>query len=146
VYLVHSLAAALDKLKLGLKAKVSAGTATDLEQQEYNVLEHSMSKHFVLYVVGRLAEELLGTKVPDLKKWIGKDSIVRPDPSRATDAWTSVLDAIMPLLAVQVKELGTPMMLLAPKIDYEGRRQDEGHCHSIQEADRRAIEANTRSH
>ncbi len=107
VYMAHALAIALDKLKLSLKSRVAGDTATDLERQQYQVLEHSMSKYFLLYIIGRLAEELLGTRVVDLKKWVQKDSLVTADPTEASDIWINILEAILPLLAVQVTALGT---------------------------------------
>jgi hypothetical protein len=106
VYLVQSLASALDDLKYGLKGKIAAETATALETQQYEVLKYSMSKHFIMYLMGEVAEELLESRVSDPFGWKCKPNLIDPRNSLMKDAWSAALQALLPQVATLVSRQG----------------------------------------
>jgi len=99
VYLVTSLASAIDHLKLELQGKKSKGEGTALEQIEHEVLRFSMSKHFVLYLVGFAAEEMLGKRISDRYRWISHPKMITADGVVMRDCWLEALRTIMPRVA-----------------------------------------------
>ena len=99
VYLVVTLASAIDKIKYDLKSKVSASSATELEISEYEALKWSASKHFVLFVVGKVAEQLMKKRLSNIVNWQCDPSVVKTDWAEMVAVWTTVLHAVLPLLA-----------------------------------------------
>ena len=106
VFLVHTLAAALDKIKSEIKHKEANGTATSLEEQQYEVLKYSMSKQFVLYIVGCVSEELLGGRIADCYEWKSKKLMISTDSSDMQGSWEKALHALLPHLTVTANREG----------------------------------------
>lgn len=98
-YLLHTLSSAIDNLKLYLKNRISNGEATRSDEAQYNVLQFSASKHFLLYVLGEVAEQILNRRISNLKNWKVKNANISVDAKRIFDAWRSVLEVILPNLA-----------------------------------------------
>lgn len=94
-----TLASAIDKIKYDLKSKVSASSATELEISEYEALKWSASKHFVLFVVGKVAEQLMKKRLSNIVNWQCDPSVVKTDWAEMVAVWTTVLHAVLPLLA-----------------------------------------------
>lgn len=107
VYLIQSLASALDDLKYELKGKIAANTATALETQQYEVLKYSMSKHFIMYLMGEVAEELLQSRVSDPFGWKCKSNLIDPRNSPVESAWNTALQALLPQVATLVSRQGS---------------------------------------
>lgn len=107
IYLVVTLANAIDNFKYELKVKISTSTATELEQKEYEVLKWSMSKHFILLVVGKVAEQLMKTRLTNIVNWKCEKAVVKPDWTEMVAIWTEVLQATLPLLASSVATQGS---------------------------------------
>ncbi|MEZ6241584.1 MAG: AIPR family protein [Phycisphaerales bacterium] len=104
VYLVYCLAAAFDRMKLELKEKNAAGTATFLETQQYDLLRYSPSRQFVLFLVGSCAEELLGRRVSAIVDWRATSATMQAGWEELTRIWTDVLRRILPLAASALQE------------------------------------------
>ena len=98
-YLLHSLSSAIDSLKLHLKSRISSGVATRSEEVQYNILRFSASKHFLLYVLGAVAEQILNRRISNLKTWKVKNANISPSAKRVFVAWQSALEVILPNLA-----------------------------------------------
>lgn len=98
-FLLHTLSSALDNLKLYLKTRISNGEATRSEEAQYNVLQFSASKHFLLYVLGEVSEQILNRRISNLKTWKVKNANISVNAKRIFDAWRSVLEVILPNLA-----------------------------------------------
>ena len=107
IFLVTSLSSAIDHLKWDLKEKVSSEKATGLQFQEYEVLKYSMSKFFILFIVGALAEELVNGKVADLYQWKVTPKEMKPDSKKMDVCWGTVFKAILPLIANVTSKHGT---------------------------------------
>lgn len=122
LFLVRALSNALDRTKMELNAKVSNETATRLEEQQYEVLKYSASKHFVFYVVGDLAEEIMHQKVSDLFEWKCKREIISPDNKSLTNAWIEGLHALLPHMATIVGQHGKDAFYEVPRSEKESRK------------------------
>jgi hypothetical protein len=96
VFLVVSLANAFDHLKLELKSAISAGTATELQNKEYEVLKYSLSKHFIIFLVGQVAEELMARRVADRFEWRCQQAAITSDGKIMFDAWNAALRTMLP--------------------------------------------------
>lgn len=107
LFLVWSLASAIDLLKRELKCKVVAAEATELEKQKYDVLKWSTSKYFVLFVVGECSEEILGRRVANRYSWKCKRTLVTPNGEEMRGHWTAAVSCILPFLANALGDLGS---------------------------------------
>ncbi len=45
--------------------------------KEYEVLKYSMSKHFIMYLMGKAAEEILQSRVADPYAWKSKPDLIK---------------------------------------------------------------------
>jgi hypothetical protein len=108
VYLVNALSSAFDALKLRLQKKVSQKAATDLEGKQYDVLRFSMSRHFILFLVGFVAEELLKARLADKYTWKALRKMITPDGQQMRDCWMEALQTILPSVAQFVRKEGEP--------------------------------------
>ncbi len=115
VFLVRALSLAIDKIKSELNNKVSNETATQLEERQYEVLKYSASKHFIFYVVGALAEEIMNQKVSDLFEWKCIADVVSHDNISLQQAWTDVLQALLPQIATIVEQQGKDAFYDVPR-------------------------------
>lgn len=98
-FLVFTLSTAIDNFKLNLKKRISNGEATRIEESQYDVLIFSASKHFLLYVLGVVSEQILNHRISNLKGWKVKQTNISPDARKIFDAWREVLEIILPYLA-----------------------------------------------
>ncbi|MHB8088818.1 MAG: AIPR family protein, partial [Anaerolineaceae bacterium] len=99
VYLVKALSNAIDKAKSDLTQKVNSSIATETESQMSETLKYSASKHFLFYIIGSIAEEILGRQVPDLFAWKCRDELITPDNQILAKAWEKCVNSILPLLS-----------------------------------------------
>ncbi len=106
ICLVQSLASALDDLKYSLKTKFAADKATKLETQQYEVLKYSMSKHFIMYLMGEAAEELLQSRVADPYSWKVRHDLIKPGLLSIENAWKDALQALLPQVSVLTLQQG----------------------------------------
>lgn len=106
-YLLHTLSSAIDERKLHLKTRISNDEATQTETAQYLILKSSPSKHFLLYVFGAVAEQILNRRISNLKTWKVKKANVSTNTKRLMNAWRSVLEVILPHLAgIMGKDFG----------------------------------------
>lgn len=98
VYLVQSLADAVNALKMQLTEKVNGGTANEPEQQVHSLLSYSTSKLFVVAIVGRLASLILDRPVPDPFAWKVRASYLKPDRNSVVSRWKVAVDSLLPLV------------------------------------------------
>lgn len=101
-FLVHTLSSAIDQTKLHLKARISEGKATKSEETQYNILRFSPSKHFLMYVIGEVSEQLLNKRITNRKFWRVKQDNVKPNSKRVLEAWRDVLDVVLPNLSLMM--------------------------------------------
>lgn len=106
VFLVHTLAASLDKIKSEIKQKEANATATTLDMDQYKVLKYSMSKQFILYIIGCVSEQLVGGRIADCYEWKSKRQMISTDISDMRDSWEKALRALLPHLAVTANREG----------------------------------------
>jgi hypothetical protein len=99
IYLIATLSSAIDIIKSDLKESVSNSIATKLQEQEYEVLKYSPSKHFLLFIIGIIAEELMNRRVSDLYEWKCRPAIISPSMETMIEAWSHVLHALLPQVA-----------------------------------------------
>jgi hypothetical protein len=107
VYLVTALSQAIDSIKYELKVRTSEADATESEKKEYEVLKYSLSKHFVLFLVGNAAEEIMQARVADLYEWKCKPEVITSESKRMINAWSNALHALLPQIALLVAREGS---------------------------------------
>jgi hypothetical protein len=104
VYMVQCLADAATQLKIDLYEKVNQNKANKPEKEANNFFSHSTSKFFVVGVVGRLAEQILGQSIPDLFAWSVKSDYVKKDRSNIVTSWKVVIDGLVPLIVKEASQ------------------------------------------
>ncbi len=115
IFLIRSLSLAIDSAKVHLQAKREDGTATTVEEGQAEVLRYSASKHFVFYLMGSAAEEIMGRKVPDLSTWQAIPTVVTPDNHSLHEAWQSALHAVLPNVAALIVQRGPAAFYEVPR-------------------------------
>lgn len=115
IFLVRALSTAIDSVKADLKNKLDAGTATSLEEDQLQVLKFSASKHFLFFLTGFLAEEIMSRRVSDLFGWKCASSVLTPDNHSLKDAWETALRALLPQVATIVKQYGRDAFYEVPR-------------------------------
>jgi hypothetical protein len=115
VFLIKALSTAIDDVKNELKKKVSEGHATQLEDQENTVLKYSASKHFIFYIVGALAEEIMKRRIPDLHEWKCKPEVISAENTSLVKAWGAVLHALLPHIASNLQNQGEDAAYEVPR-------------------------------
>lgn len=108
IFLVKALSTAIDSLKADLKKRVADQTATQVEMSEDEVLKYSASKHFIFYVCGQLAEQIMGRRVSDQHEWQALRQVISAENTSLTKAWGESLQGILPLLAQVVARQESP--------------------------------------
>jgi len=106
IFLVRSLSTAIDKVKAELKKRVADETATQLEQQQFEVLKFSASKHFLLYAIGEVAEEIMRRRVADLYEWKCLRNVVAVDNTSMRNSCEVAVRALLPLIATLIEKRG----------------------------------------
>jgi hypothetical protein len=115
VFLVRSLSSAIDKIKSELNAKVSNNDATHLEESQFDVLKYSASKHFIFYIIGILAEEIMSRRMSNLFEWKCKTEVISPDNVSLQKAWDKTLRALLPHIATIEEQQGTDAFYDVPR-------------------------------
>lgn len=115
IFLLKTLSSSIDDLKNELKEKVDSGQATELEIKEHKLLGYAASKLFMLFIVGKLAEELLGHGVPDLFEWKCINEVISPENNSLRHAWDSTIRAIIPQITQAVERHGENAFYEVPR-------------------------------
>lgn len=115
VFLIRSLSMAIDSIKTQLKNKVDENRATSLEEDQLQALKFSASKHFLFFIVGSLAEEIMSRRVSDLFEWKCIPAVIRPDNHSLKDAWEDTLRALLPQVATLMKQYGKDSFYEIPR-------------------------------
>jgi hypothetical protein len=97
IFFISTLSSAIDKIKNELKEKIEI--ATQLDQQQYEVLKFSASKHFLLYLVGAVAEQIRRRRVSDLYEWKCKSEVISPDNVSMLNSWVTTVRTLLPHIA-----------------------------------------------
>lgn len=106
VFLVQALSIAIDRVKSDLKKGVSDETATQLEEQQWEVLKYSAAKHFMFFLVGAAAEEIMQRRVSDLHEWKCRPDVISPENKSMANSWETALRALLPQIATVVQRQG----------------------------------------
>lgn len=114
-FLLRALSSAMDALKSDLKTKVGNKTATELEEQQYDILKYSFSKHFLFYVIGFISEEIMKGRISDLYQWKSKAEQIAPDNVSLSRSWLNVLTAILPQMSVLMEDFGRDAAYEVPR-------------------------------
>lgn len=115
IYLVRTLSLALDAVKTLLQTKRLAGNATTLEDRQAELLKYSASKHFVFYLIGASAEEIMARRVPDLLEWRALPAQVTLENRSLREAWQATLQAILPHVATILDTRGPASFYEVPR-------------------------------
>ena len=107
VFLISTLSSALDTIKNSLRDQVSSQSATSTQVQEYEILKYSPSKHFILFIIGGVAEEIMGRRISNLYEWQCRPSAVTFQAKLITDAWGEAVDALLPQIALITQRHGS---------------------------------------
>ncbi len=78
-------------------------SATEQEKIQFQVLKYSASKHFILYVIGVLAEEILNKRVTNLFDWKCKPEVISPNNKSLLAAWDTALRTLLPHIGTLIK-------------------------------------------
>lgn len=104
VYLVQCLLDAIDELKLEYRDRKTQGTSTALQAKYLDLLEFSTAKQFIVFVIARVADQIVGHEITDLHKWRVKPEHIKQDRSSTVAAWKEVLVALVPKIARFIDE------------------------------------------
>ena len=115
VFLVRQLSAAIDRVKTSLNEKVSDKTATKTEMSQSRFLQHSASKHFLFYLMGSLAEEIMGKRVSDLYEWKCIHEVISDNNVSLSAALETALRTLLPFMAMEVSDLGDDAFYDVPR-------------------------------
>jgi hypothetical protein len=115
VFLIKALSTAFDNIKSELKHKVADKVATQLEESQYDVLKYSASKHFLFYVIGYIAEEIMKSRISDLYQWKSKTDLISPDNVSLSNSWQGALSAILPQMATLLDDFGRDAAYEVPR-------------------------------
>lgn len=102
VFLVKALSTAIDSVKIEIKRKVSEQSATKLEEHQYEILKYSGAKHFLFYIIGAIAEEIMQRRVSDLYEWKCRPEIISAENVSMSTSWDIALRALLPQIATIV--------------------------------------------
>jgi hypothetical protein len=108
VFLVASLSRAIDDLKYDLKLRVANKTATKSQQDQFEILRYSMSKFYLLYLIGTSAEEIMGSRISDLFEWKCLPDVIGPNKKAMDKAWKAALGTLLPQIALVTSRRGQP--------------------------------------
>lgn len=98
VFAIQTLGWAYDRSKQDLKGKSEAGGLTDLQQKQFRLLDYPASKQFLICVIGKLREEIAGTKISNPQTFELKNDAITNDRKQPLDAWLKVLTSILPTI------------------------------------------------
>lgn len=115
VFLVRELSMAIDSVKAKLKSRIDSATATSLEEDQFQVLKFSASKHFIFFIAGSLAEEIMHRRVSDLFGWRCSPGVLSPVNHSLKDAWEMALETLLPQIATFVKQYGKDAFYEVPR-------------------------------
>ncbi|NJL70865.1 MAG: hypothetical protein HC888_04255 [Candidatus Competibacteraceae bacterium] len=117
IFLVHSIAMAFDSAKIQLKKKVNSEDATQQEKSQYEVLRYAASRAFIIFLFGRLAEEILNRKVASIIKWRLKEEQIMAGNEKPIIAFKKVLSTLLPHIALIVGKIGQSYDVTRSKTD-----------------------------
>ncbi|MBA3075089.1 MAG: hypothetical protein FP831_15910 [Anaerolineae bacterium] len=115
MFLVRSLSLAIDQIKQDLENRMASGTATVQESKQYQLLRFTASKHFLFYVVGFIAEEIMKTKITNLYDWRCKPELLIIDNVSLIDSWKKVLQALLPQIIRKFEQVGPDSFYEIPR-------------------------------
>lgn len=98
IFVIQTLGWAYDRIKQELKAKVSAGGITELEERQLRLLDYPASKQFLIHLAGSLREELAGTQVPTAQEFQMRDEVIDGGREGAIEAWIRAIKSILPTI------------------------------------------------
>lgn len=127
IFLIRALSVSIDQYKEYLSQRVRDNKATDLDSEQLDLLKYSASKTFIFYIVGRLAEIILNKKVTSLYNWKAKADLIAQDNISLTNAWTEILQTILPQLVFVIKKskLSNPFYEVPRSLEESKRVGDE---------------------
>lgn len=107
VAVVLALSLAIDRLKRYLKERVDNDQAAPAEKDTYQALRYSMSKHFIMSIIGLLSSDIVGTNITspyrlELKK-LESNTI-----QSVMSAWYDVLRDLLPFISREIRKVGDP--------------------------------------
>lgn len=117
IFLVRALSNAIDKIKNELKRKIASGEATEKEISLYQVLKYSASKHFVIFLIGFVTEEIMGTRITDKYKWTCKDEYISTTNISIMNSWILVLKTILPYISTLLDKRESDAFYEVPRSD-----------------------------
>lgn len=115
IFLVRALSVAIDRVRAEVKLKVANGTATDLEQKQHDVLRFAASKHFILYTIGELADQIMKRPVTDRYNWKCVKGVISADNVSLIKAWTGVLNTLLPPVTMFIDREGKDAAYMVPR-------------------------------
>jgi hypothetical protein len=115
IFLIRSLTMALDIIKADLKDRVGKDDAKEQDRKQFQVLRFPAAKHFILYLVGELAEEIMNKKVTNLFSLKCKPEYISSDNESLIKSWRIVLSTLLPYIASTVERRGTDAFYDVPR-------------------------------
>jgi AIPR protein len=98
IFAIQTLGWSYDQLKQELKMRHDHGHATDIEQRELRLLDYPASKQFVMFIMGKLREEIAGVKLSEPTEFELKPESITHEPKEAIGAWLKTLRSILPTM------------------------------------------------
>jgi hypothetical protein len=121
IFLIRSLSIAIDEIKQELKEKNNKGTETEQDRKQLKFLKYSASKHFVFFLVGFLAEEIMNTRATNIYEWKCKKEFVSIENKSLIFSWKKVLQAMLPNIIMILEKQGEEAYYDVPRSDKKSR-------------------------
>lgn len=106
IFLVRSLSLSIDAIKNELKNNRINDVAREIENKQDQFLKYSASKHFLIYIVGFLIEEILGKRVSNKYNCKCKPEMITQDNHSLLDSWKIAIGTILPFVVSTIEKIG----------------------------------------
>ncbi len=106
VLLAYTLARAIDERRLELKRKSSQGIIITLEEAQLSLLRNLRFKSFLVAVVARCLESILGRKVDYETVAFRSESVQGNSIYALAASWSAVVEAVLSFVATQIDSAG----------------------------------------
>lgn len=96
IFLLRALSIAIDEVKKEFNEKNEIGNLKATDEKQYKFLKYSATKHFLVYLIGELSEEIMNSRITNKYFWQCKDELIKIDNKSLVNAWKKVVLTVLP--------------------------------------------------
>lgn len=117
IFLVKTLVTAIDKIKREYKQKQLNNTEKILDKEINRFLKYTASKHFLIFLMGFTAENIMNSPISELHNWKAKENQISSVNTSLVKAWMLTINTIFPFLIPIITEKGEERLYDVPRSD-----------------------------